>query len=558
MPLLLILYCSIINVNFTEVKVSSSASKSTNKTQKAGKEQATNIPPKTKTPKHPLSRQQAAEKTHSRHRSSSCDSISSRLSLSPRNNSIKSLSPADIDPKPIRRAIKRRRIDSDSPEPKSRSSTPEAKKLRKSPRGEENKGAALRKTMEGKSRRLRPTDLENKEKKNDSKVSPASKRRGKDGSSSDGNRQSRRKKGYSGSDTVKESGSRDPQGISSSEDQSATESQTPIVSISTSKRKAYTPQHKSSLPSSPCHTPGPPLLIDLSTPVLPSNTRDSEKKMATTEESQVTTRKLQLASPTFTPKKKLKPDFDNQTEKDSSVRLELTKEVQPLEADRELSSSGYKVSILDIESTRTSADMAVIVIDPVKVAPERYTRQQTKNFGEKSGLLKEPIEIDITQIKESPPPKEEESDKESEAADATPTTASELSEPSDTKETEEAVPIRRLQTTLVPSEPPKARLRSRSLRDPGQRRVRLRSETDGSKLAIPNVKKFKRATGLDLLPVNARSKPQQEVVINLDHNDFKCKAKGCTKSFRKETLLLWHMKHYHPGVLKTGKSTPGE
>ena len=34
-------------------------------------------------------------------------------------------------------------------------------------------------------------------------------------------------------------------------------------------------------------------------------------------------------------------------------------------------------------------------------------------------------------------------------------------------------------------------------------------------------------------------------VIELDHNEFKCKVSGCTKSFRKSSLLESHIKHYH-------------
>lgn len=33
----------------------------------------------------------------------------------------------------------------------------------------------------------------------------------------------------------------------------------------------------------------------------------------------------------------------------------------------------------------------------------------------------------------------------------------------------------------------------------------------------------------------------------MDHNDFKCCHSDCGKSFRKESLLQWHYKHYHPG-----------
>lgn len=35
------------------------------------------------------------------------------------------------------------------------------------------------------------------------------------------------------------------------------------------------------------------------------------------------------------------------------------------------------------------------------------------------------------------------------------------------------------------------------------------------------------------------------LVIELDHNEFKCKEAGCTKSFRKQSLLESHIKHYH-------------
>ena len=47
------------------------------------------------------------------------------------------------------------------------------------------------------------------------------------------------------------------------------------------------------------------------------------------------------------------------------------------------------------------------------------------------------------------------------------------------------------------------------------------------------------------------------LVIALDHNDFKCKADGCNKSFRKESLLFSHVKHYHtdksPPKVRSGK-----
>lgn len=43
----------------------------------------------------------------------------------------------------------------------------------------------------------------------------------------------------------------------------------------------------------------------------------------------------------------------------------------------------------------------------------------------------------------------------------------------------------------------------------------------------------------------------KEMVIVLDHNEFKCKFTKCNKSFRKETFLKSHVKHYHSDGLKT-------
>lgn len=43
------------------------------------------------------------------------------------------------------------------------------------------------------------------------------------------------------------------------------------------------------------------------------------------------------------------------------------------------------------------------------------------------------------------------------------------------------------------------------------------------------------------------------LVISWDHNDFKCNVTGCNKSFRKESLLLSHVKHYHTKETKPPK-----
>ncbi|XP_030624013.1 PHD finger protein 20b isoform X2 [Chanos chanos] len=42
-----------------------------------------------------------------------------------------------------------------------------------------------------------------------------------------------------------------------------------------------------------------------------------------------------------------------------------------------------------------------------------------------------------------------------------------------------------------------------------------------------------------------KNQPPPILSIELDHNPFKCKAPGCLKSFRKASLLHYHMKYYH-------------
>lgn len=42
-----------------------------------------------------------------------------------------------------------------------------------------------------------------------------------------------------------------------------------------------------------------------------------------------------------------------------------------------------------------------------------------------------------------------------------------------------------------------------------------------------------------------KNQPPPILSIELDHNSFKCKIAGCLKSFRKASLLHYHMKYYH-------------
>lgn len=51
---------------------------------------------------------------------------------------------------------------------------------------------------------------------------------------------------------------------------------------------------------------------------------------------------------------------------------------------------------------------------------------------------------------------------------------------------------------------------------------------------------------------------QKQAVVEVDHNEFKCKKAGCTKSFRKLSLLESHIKHYHSPPLPPKTSHKGK
>lgn len=52
-----------------------------------------------------------------------------------------------------------------------------------------------------------------------------------------------------------------------------------------------------------------------------------------------------------------------------------------------------------------------------------------------------------------------------------------------------------------------------------------------------------RCNVIDFL--NFISVAPKELVIEIDHNKYKCKVLGCDKSFRKESGLEYHIKYYH-------------
>ena len=54
---------------------------------------------------------------------------------------------------------------------------------------------------------------------------------------------------------------------------------------------------------------------------------------------------------------------------------------------------------------------------------------------------------------------------------------------------------------------------------------------------------------VDFLPFVLAPK---ELIIEIDHNKYKCQIPGCDKSFRKESGLEYHMKYYHDQKDKSG------
>nr|XP_046253068.1 PHD finger protein 20-like [Scatophagus argus]XP_046253069.1 PHD finger protein 20-like [Scatophagus argus] len=58
---------------------------------------------------------------------------------------------------------------------------------------------------------------------------------------------------------------------------------------------------------------------------------------------------------------------------------------------------------------------------------------------------------------------------------------------------------------------------------------------------LPTTHKFSREPLYRVI----KNQPPPILSIELDHNPFKCLTEGCTKSFRKASLLHYHMKYYH-------------
>ena len=60
------------------------------------------------------------------------------------------------------------------------------------------------------------------------------------------------------------------------------------------------------------------------------------------------------------------------------------------------------------------------------------------------------------------------------------------------------------------------------------------------------------------MTIAAGKASSKAAVVELDHNEFKCKKTGCNKSFRKQSLLESHIKHYHSPPNPTKSKSKGK
>ncbi|XP_024149002.1 PHD finger protein 20 [Oryzias melastigma] len=69
---------------------------------------------------------------------------------------------------------------------------------------------------------------------------------------------------------------------------------------------------------------------------------------------------------------------------------------------------------------------------------------------------------------------------------------------------------------------------------------------------LPTTHKFSREPLYRVI----KNQPPPILSIELDHNPFKCPSAGCSKSFRKASLLHYHIKYYHSDQQLDGGGTP--
>lgn len=325
------------------------------------------------------------------------------------------------------------------------------------------------------------------------------------------------------------------------------------------------------VPTKPLVASSPTSLISPSLPIVVSGIFESGSNVTMTTATHV-----QSEHPLGLPSKSTTGGEQPVRREDELTASEYMVAQQPAQ---KLLSSAYDVALdsSEIEGRCLAVNPAVITIDPVQLAPEKHTRQQSRGYAECAPLPG--VREEGERVREPANP----SLKEKAVLSKQPNQQPRENGESDSGSNSDAgnIEVKRLKTTLVDSELPKSRLRSkppqsstdeqpRPTKRPRVMKTSLKPDqsdppsVDGddgkkeTKVSIVNVKQFKRMTGLDL-PDAAKKrgslKGRKEVVIDLDHNQFKCKSKGCNKSFRKESLLLWHIKHYHPGM-KISKNVP--
>ncbi|XP_029993844.1 PHD finger protein 20-like [Sphaeramia orbicularis] len=169
-------------------------------------------------------------------------------------------------------------------------------------------------------------------------------------------------------------------------------------------------------------------------------------------------------------------------------------------------------------------------------------------------------EGDSEEEEEEGGPREEEEKKEDEAEEGEETSGKKEEEEEDEDRKRKAEPS----STQTPAK--KKPDESRSSRAPGQP-----IRADYAALALSNPAHMDRDVLLERqahLPTTnkysreplyrvIKNQPPPILSIELDHNPFKCLAVGCTKSFRKASLLHYHIKYYHSEQQAEPRAGPG-
>ncbi|XP_060931201.1 PHD finger protein 20-like [Limanda limanda] len=183
-------------------------------------------------------------------------------------------------------------------------------------------------------------------------------------------------------------------------------------------------------------------------------------------------------------------------------------------------------------------DGVVLTVKPTKVKPFQKSKSEKSAVGSEgweegeSEEEQDEEEVDGGEIDEEGEKKEEEEEEEKE----------------ETEEEEE----RKRKAEASPSHPP-VKKKTDEGRSSGDQSLSITD--DSSQLAashdrdlllerqahLPTTHKYSREPLYRVI----KNQPPPILSIELDHNPFKCPSSGCTKSFRKASLLHYHIKYYH-------------